>query len=68
LSRGESKRAAGGRTWILIATHCFYLRPGLQMTNLGDSAMQSYSAQSQGRMQIVKENPVNLENPVILSN
>ena len=32
---GESKRAAWSITWILIATHCFYLRPELQMTNLG---------------------------------
>jgi hypothetical protein len=32
---GESKRAACGITWILIATHCFYLRSGLQMINLG---------------------------------
>src|SRR4051812_14004333 len=32
VSRGETKRTAWG---ILIATHCFYLRPGLQMINLG---------------------------------
>src|SRR6185369_3455772 len=32
---GQSKRAAWGITWILIATHCFYLRSGLRMTNLG---------------------------------
>src|SRR5829696_2636180 len=44
VSRSETKRAACGITWILIATHCFYLGSGLQMTNLGDSEMQSYSA------------------------
>jgi hypothetical protein len=26
ISRGEPERAAGRRVWILIATHCFYLR------------------------------------------
>src|SRR6185369_16454374 len=32
---GQSKGAAWGITWILIATHCFYLRSGLRVTNLG---------------------------------
>jgi len=32
---GQSKRAAWGITWIIIATHYFYLRSGLRMTNLG---------------------------------
>src|SRR6185369_1771148 len=35
MGRGETKRTACGITLILIATHCFNLRSGLQMTNLG---------------------------------
>src|SRR3569832_1226641 len=35
VSRGQTKRTACGITLILIATHYFYLRSGLQMTNLG---------------------------------
>src|SRR4051812_16444771 len=35
VGRGETKRTACGITLILIATHYFYLRSGLQMTNLG---------------------------------
>jgi hypothetical protein len=27
ISGSEPERAACGRVWILIATHCFYLRP-----------------------------------------
>src|SRR6185369_7658930 len=49
--RGETKRTACGITLILVATHCFYLGPGLQRLTLEESTMQSYSAQSQGRMQ-----------------
>src|ERR1044072_6613692 len=35
VTRGQSKRAACGGVGILIATHCFYLRSELRMTNLG---------------------------------
>src|SRR5690349_13775949 len=72
VSGGETKRTACGITLILIATHCFYLRSGLQRLTLEESAMRSYSAQSQALMQLVTEttslNRVNSENLVILSN
>jgi hypothetical protein len=57
VSRRESKRAAGDIAWILIALIATHVLPQVWITErptLEESAMQSYSAQSQALMQLIK--------------
>jgi len=67
MGRCETKRTAWGITLILIATHYFYLRPGLQMINLGRISDAKLFCPVSG-FNATCEDHVNSANLTILSN